>query len=130
MRFLADENFPFDAVSALRDVGHDVVWIRESTPGIDDEEVLNRAEIEERIVLTFDKDFGESAFHRKLPASCGIILFRIPAPASSYVAHITLTAIQSRTDWPGHFSVIEEKRIRMRLLPAREILSEHLLPDD
>jgi len=28
---------------------------------------------------TFDKDFGELAFHQKLPASCGIILFRIPA---------------------------------------------------
>ena len=119
MRFLADENFPYDAVSALRDVGHDIVWIRESTPGIDDEEVLARAEAEERIVLTFDKDFGELAFYKKLPASCGIILFRIPAPSSSYVAYITVTAIQSRSDWAGHFSVVEEKRIRMRPLPIR-----------
>jgi predicted nuclease of predicted toxin-antitoxin system len=119
MRFLADENFPFDAVSALRDVGHDVLWIRESAPGIDDEKVLNWAETEECIVLTFDKDFGELAFHRKLPASCGIILFRIPAPSSLYVAHIAVLAIQSRTDWTGHFSVVEEKRIRMRPLPVQ-----------
>lgn len=28
MRFLADENFPRDAVEALRQSGHDVVWIR------------------------------------------------------------------------------------------------------
>jgi hypothetical protein len=28
MRFLADENFPGDAVTALRASGHDVVWIR------------------------------------------------------------------------------------------------------
>lgn len=59
MRFLADENFPYDAVAALRDAGHDVVWIREAVPGISDEDVLKRAEAEERILLTFDKDFGE-----------------------------------------------------------------------
>ena len=40
MRFLADENFPGDAVTALRTLGHDVLWIRTDTPGITDEEVL------------------------------------------------------------------------------------------
>lgn len=28
MRFLANENFPFDAVEALRQNGHNVTWIR------------------------------------------------------------------------------------------------------
>jgi hypothetical protein len=28
MRFLANENFPLDAVEALRQNGHDVVWIK------------------------------------------------------------------------------------------------------
>ena len=41
MRLLADENFPYDAVVALRDEGHDVVWIREAAPGISDKEVLS-----------------------------------------------------------------------------------------
>lgn len=117
MRFLADENFPYDAVVALRHIGHDVVWIREAAPGIDDEEVLARAEAEQRILLTFDKDFGELAFQAKFPASCGIILFRIPAPSASYVARMAMIAIESRSDWAGHFSVVEERRIRMRPLP-------------
>lgn len=43
MRFLADENFPLDAVEALRQQGHDIVWIRTESPGISDPEVLNRA---------------------------------------------------------------------------------------
>jgi hypothetical protein len=42
MRFLADENFPGDAVTALRTLGHDVLWIRTDAPGITDEEVLAR----------------------------------------------------------------------------------------
>lgn len=43
MRFLANENFPADAVEALRATGHDVVWIRTDAPGITDPEVLHRA---------------------------------------------------------------------------------------
>jgi predicted nuclease of predicted toxin-antitoxin system len=117
MRFLADENFPYDAVTALRTAGHDVVWVREVAPGINDESVLDRAQAEERVLLTFDKDFGELAFYTKLPASCGIILFRIPAPSSLYVARVAVAALESHTDWAGHFSVIEERRIRMRPLP-------------
>ena len=48
MRFLANENFPELAVTAIRLRGHDVVWIREDDPGISDFEVLARATTEER----------------------------------------------------------------------------------
>ena len=57
MNFLADENFPLDAVAALRQLGHDVVWIRTDSPGVIDEVVLARAIAENRVLLTFDKDF-------------------------------------------------------------------------
>ena len=117
MRLLANENFPADAVQALRGAGYDVVWIRETAPGIADPEVLGWAEQEQRILLTFDKDFGELAYRAGLPTSCGIILLRIFMPSSAYVAKLTLAAIKSRQDWAGHFSVIEEHRIRMRPLP-------------
>lgn len=40
MTFLANENFPFDAVEALRSAGHDVVWIRTDAPGLDDPNIL------------------------------------------------------------------------------------------
>jgi predicted nuclease of predicted toxin-antitoxin system len=46
--------------------------------GSNDEEVLEIAMKEERILITFDKDFGELAFKKGLPAACGIILFRVP----------------------------------------------------
>ncbi len=116
MRFLANENFPFDAVEALRQQGHDVAWIRTESPGISDPEVLSRAQAEERILLTFDKDFGELAFRAKLPATIGIILFRIKTSSSEIVAQKVTTAIALRDDWAGHFSVIEDDKIRMRLL--------------
>ena len=59
MRFQANENFPANAVEALRHQGHDVTWIRTDAPGISDAEVLTRAQSDDRILLTFDKDFGE-----------------------------------------------------------------------
>ena len=77
MRLLANENFPADAVDALREVGHDVVWIRTDAPDSTDDLILQRAQAEGRILLTFDKDFGELAFRHNLPSSSGVLLFRI-----------------------------------------------------
>lgn len=117
MRLLANENFPLEAINSLRERGHDVVWIRTEAPGIRDEDVLARARNESRVVVTFDKDFGELAFHSGLPASSGIILFRITPRSPEFVARLAADAIGSRDDWVGHFAVIEETRVRMRPLP-------------
>ena len=61
MRFLTDETFPGAAVDALVRAGHDVVWIGMIAPGMPDTEVFQWAARESRIILTFDKDFGEIA---------------------------------------------------------------------
>ena len=62
MRFLANENFPLTSVRLLRQAGHDVVSITEETPGVADDHILARAVIEDRIILTFDRDYGELIF--------------------------------------------------------------------
>lgn len=85
--------------------------------GSKDGEILQRAISEQRILLTFDKDFGDLAFHLGLPASCGIVLFRLQASSSAALAISIVSALQSRTDWPGQFAVVEPGRIRMRPLP-------------
>lgn len=117
MYILADENFPGDAVEALQAQGHDGTWVREDAPGSSDPQVLARAQAEGHILVTFDKDFGELAFRSGLPASNGIVLFRISMPSSSHVARIALAALESRTDWAGHFAVVEDDRIRVTPLP-------------
>ena len=117
MRILANENFPQAAVDALRQDGHDVLWVRTESPGISDREVLARAQLDTRVVVTFDKDFGELAFRYGLPAECGIILFRIAMPSASRVAKIAVAALASRDDWANHFAVVEDDRIRMTPLP-------------
>jgi predicted nuclease of predicted toxin-antitoxin system len=70
-RLLADQNVPGAVVAALRQQGHDVAWILEDAPGSPDPDVLERAQREMRVVVTFDKDFGELAFRRGLPIRAG-----------------------------------------------------------
>jgi hypothetical protein len=71
LRILAKENVPGAAIDALRRLGHDMVWTRIHATGSPDEAVPAQAQTEDRIVVTFDKDFGESAFRRGLPSSSG-----------------------------------------------------------
>jgi predicted nuclease of predicted toxin-antitoxin system len=120
MRILANENFPGDAVSALRERGHDVAWVRSDAPGSSDVEVLEHAQAEGRILVTLDKDFGELAFRSGLPASSGVVLFRISVPSPSYVARVAVAALESRTDWAGNFAVVEDDRIRITPLPGQQ----------
>ena len=116
MRFLANENFPGAAVIALRAAGHDVDWVRTSAPGSTDRAVLAWAARDTRILLTFDKDFGELAKGTVLPAGCGVVLIRLPMPRPDDIGRQLASAIMSRTDWSDHFSVIEPGRVRMRSL--------------
>lgn len=116
MRFLANENVPGAAVAALAAAGHDVVWVRIVAPGIRDPDVLEWAARDHRILLTFDKDFGEIAGRSALPKDCGIVLFCVPVPNPPEVGQRLASLITARDDWAGHFSVIEPGRVRMRPL--------------
>ncbi len=114
MRLCADENIPGDSVVALRHHGHDVLWVRESMPGAADEHVIARAMAEERLLLTFDKDFGELVFHRRKSAAAGIVLFRISQPFATVVSEVVVRVLASRDDWSGQFSVVDDHTVRMR----------------
>jgi predicted nuclease of predicted toxin-antitoxin system len=115
-RLLADENVPSPAVSALRQEGHDVVWIHEEAPGTPDVVVLARAQQEGRVVVTFDKDFGELAFRLGAATTCGVVLFRISATSPNAAARAAVTAFATRADWSATFAVVEDGRMRVRSL--------------
>ena len=56
-------------------------------------------------------------FLSKLPAECGIVLFRLSGVSPATDNARALVALESRTDWPGHFAVVIDTRIRIRPLP-------------
>ena len=71
--FYADENFDYGVVVRLRALGHDVLTVQEAGEhGHDDPRVLERATLDGRCVLTFDRsDFKR--LHQQDPAHAGII---------------------------------------------------------
>ena len=119
MRFLPDENFPRIAIAALETAGHDVALVRTIVLGSTDPQVLAIAIRERRILLTFDKDFGELAARSPLPAGCGVVLLRLPVPNSEAASERLAAQIGARRDWDGHFSVVEPSRVRMRRITFR-----------
>lgn len=118
MRFLADENIHSSTVNALRVLGHDVRWIFFDAPGISDEEILEISVSEERVLITYDTDFGDLIFHRNLPADCGVILLRCSGSVQDHTVRL-LEVLTDRDDWSSFFSAVEDTRVRRRLLPRR-----------
>ena len=101
MKFVADENFPRNALRQPRQSGFDVASIAETNPGLPDTEVLGIASAEGRTLLTFDKDFGDLAFRHGRPASCGVILFRTGSLTPTETASLAIATLQSGVAWPG-----------------------------
>ena len=59
MRFIVDRCAGRRLAEWLRNNGHDVVDIRTLGPDPGDRALLERAELENRVLVTTDKDFGE-----------------------------------------------------------------------
>lgn len=118
MRLLVNENVTGTVIRELRQRGHDVLSVKESMRSEADDAILARAQGEVRIVVTHDKDFGELAFRSGLPATCGVILLRLTGSDPAIDNRRIVEALEGRTDWAGHFSVITDDRIRMRPLPG------------
>ena len=76
MQFLADENFPYPSVRLLRAAGLDVHSIQESAASITDPEVMALAIRLNRVILTFDRDYGELVYRYNHRPPAGIVYFR------------------------------------------------------
>ena len=118
MRIVANENVTRTVIEELRRRGHDVLSVKESLRSEKDSVILARAQAEERLVVTHDKDFGELAFRFGLPATSGVILFRLSGSNPDADNDRILEVLEGRSDRGGHFSVVTDDRVRMRRLAA------------
>jgi predicted nuclease of predicted toxin-antitoxin system len=118
VRLLADENVPRLAIEALRAAGHSVEWVADFAPSTEDGNVLAMATERSALLVTMDRDFGDLAVQRGLPAPCGIMLLRLP-PLPRLVARVCVAALAATTEYAERFVVVSEDRIRIRSLVAR-----------
>ena len=113
MRFLVDECTGPGVAHWLRQQGHDVFSVYEQARGIDDDEIVERANNEKRILITNDKDFGEKIFRDNKP-HMGVILLRLEDERTPNKIAIVRKLISNYSEQlNNNYIVATENRVRI-----------------
>lgn len=116
MRFLADENVPRVVIERLRAEGHDVMSVAETNPSVPDDEILNVAEADGRILITGDRDFGEMVVRQRLELR-GVLLLELDRLTNMMRADAIADVVSAHGErLAGHLVVVEPGRVRIRPL--------------
>ncbi|MFL6375000.1 MAG: DUF5615 family PIN-like protein [Pyrinomonadaceae bacterium] len=114
MKIVTDESVERQIVMALRSAGHEVIDIKEISPGIDDAEVLRVASSTLSILITNDKDFGELIF-RDRSFSKGVVLLRFGTLDLTERADLLGHVLEeNKAELLGSFTVITPAGVRIR----------------
>lgn len=116
MSFLTDENIPRNVIDMLRDMGHEMLDVREQRmDGAPDSEVAGLARDERRVLVTLDMDFS-NILHYPPGDYAGVIVLRVPKPTRHRVA-VTLKeflAAVKETDIEQSLIIVEPGSYRIR----------------
>ncbi len=117
MKLLADENVHPLIVRHLRDGGHDVEWVKESSRGASDSEILLRSDIGELVLLTLDRDFGDLIFQRGFPAPRAILYSRLSRARPQAIAD-RIAVVLERGPAERHMTTITARGERTKPFPG------------
>ena len=113
MRFLVDECTGPGVAKWLRQQGHEVFSVYEQARGIEDDEIVERAYSENRILITNDKDFGEKIFRDNKPHK-GVILLRLEDErVPGKIAAVKQLLANHSEQLENNFIVATERQIRI-----------------
>ena len=123
MKFLVDMGLARSTVVFLRAQGHDAIHLREQgLQRLTDEEIVEKARSEGRVILTHDLDFGRivAVSRAGVPS---VVTFRLddmrPAQVNRYMAQVL--ARFTRQLEAGALVSVNEQSIRVRPLPVRRV---------
>jgi len=96
----------------LQQMGHDSVSVIEKMRGATDEEIMQEAVRENRVIITNDKYFGRLAGFYELP---GMILLRLKDEGMQNKTRIVSFVLASYSkSISGNILVVSEKKIRIQ----------------
>lgn len=114
---LLDENMPRSVGRALAEAGHDVAFAADAEPAANDRSVLALARAGQRMLVSFDADFGDLVYQQGVPAPPAIVYLRMHPIDTAAAAEMVLQALaESPRD---HFVVCTRLGRRRRPLPKR-----------
>ena len=111
MRFLVDECTGKRLAKLLEKESHDVLFVGDVMPSASDDEVIRRAEKENRILITDDRDFGELVFRLGKPTK-GVILLRTGVNPEKRLK--ALVKLLRNYEIAERFVVLKEDSVRIR----------------
>jgi predicted nuclease of predicted toxin-antitoxin system len=118
LRFLLDVNVGTRIAAALSSAGHDVVRMALTNATAEDGDILTLAVDSDRILVTYDRDFGELVFARAAATPPAIIYLRYRSRDVDVALARLLTVLEFET-LKNHLTVIDERHIRRSPFPLR-----------
>ena len=116
MKFLVDECTGPAVARWFRNMGYEAFSVFNESRGAGDDEILTKAYLENWILVTNDKDFGEMVVRNKM-FSNGVILVRIEKLNLPHNCLLIVNFIEKYfDDLANSFTVIQEDKIRIRKL--------------
>ncbi len=113
MRFLVDECTGPVVAKWLKGLHHNVFSVYGETRGLEDEKIIEKANRDNYILITNDKDFGELIFRMKKKHK-GVILLRLGNERSRNKIAILKHVLRSYSDrLSNNFIVATEKTVRI-----------------
>ena len=113
MKFIVDECTGPVLARWLAGEHYDIFSVYEKSPGLDDETILEKAFLENRILTTNDKDFGDMIF-RKGKKHKGVILLRLDNERNANKIYVLESLLkQYKNQLTGNFVVVTEKNVRI-----------------
>jgi len=117
MRFLTDVNASGALAQWLQDMGHDVIQVADRDAGLSDDEILQWAVQERRIVVTTDNDFEEMIW-RQGRSHCGILRLENLPRAERKILLEEVLANYAKFLISGAIVIALKRKIRIRrMLP-------------
>jgi predicted nuclease of predicted toxin-antitoxin system len=120
VKFLIDNNLSPLLADALKAAGHDAVHIRDlGMQAAPDETVLERARIDERVLISADTDFGGLLFRSGASSPSVILIRRLVGRRAAEQSLIILANLDQVAEdlAAGAVVVLHEDLLRVRRLP-------------
>ena len=113
IKILANENFPIASVRYLENNGFDITYVGNAHAGISDKEVMELATMEDRLIVTFDRDYGELIFRHQFKPPAGVIYLRLNDFTPDFPGEFLKEFLNnSSLIFREMFTVIDERGIR------------------
>ena len=118
MKFIADENIAPETIEFIRNLGYNIIDVYQANlSGFADCEIVDFAEKHNRIIISFDLDFGE-IYYFSPRRNFGIIILRIhpqiPAKANKLLEILLNFSPSLKSKLNNALVVINKRNIRIR----------------